>query len=100
MSYKLIKRGDKDFESTLDMLQKKYFHNGGGPDTEEIWNRCKQEIKEEGWICFYGTNSQVSNLIKRNRVGIKAVNYNSEGAELYYDSKHVKSFSTLVKIRS
>ena len=39
----LIKRGDKNFQSMLDMLEKKYFHNGGGPDAEEIWNKNKQE---------------------------------------------------------
>ena len=49
MIYKLIHRGDKDFEPTLDFLEKKYFHNGGGPDAEEIWNKCKQEVKEDGW---------------------------------------------------
>tara|TARA_Y100001938_G_scaffold131219_1_gene188061 strand:- start:3182 stop:3484 length:303 start_codon:yes stop_codon:yes gene_type:complete len=99
MNYRLIHRGDKDFEPTLDFLEKKYFHNGGGPDAEEIWNKCKQEVKEDGWVSFYGTNSQVSNLIKRNRIGIKAVRYDKDGAELFYDSKHVKSFFTMVKIR-
>ena len=96
---KLIKRNDKDFHSTLDMLERKYFHNGGGPDAEEIWNRNKREMKEDGWISFYGTNSQISTLIKRNRPGIMAVAYTSDGAELYYDSKDIKSFFTLVKIR-
>jgi len=96
---RLIKRGDKNFHSTLDMLEKKYFHNGGGPNAEEIWNRNKQEVKEERWISFYGSNSQISNMIKRNRSGIKAVRYSSGGAELYYDVKDVKSFFTLVKIR-
>ena len=95
----LIKRGDKNFQSMLDMLEKKYFHNGGGPDAEEIWNKNKQEIKEEGWVCFYGTNSQISSLIKRNRIGIKAVRCYSDGAELYYDSKEVKSSFTMVKVR-
>jgi len=99
MTRSIVKRGDKNFESVLDMLEKKYFHNGGGPGAEEIWNKNKQELKEKGWICFYGTNSQVSSLIKRNRIGIKAVRCDTDGAELYYDSKHVKSFYTLVKIR-
>jgi hypothetical protein len=99
MKSTLITHKDKDFHAVLDMLQKRYFHNGGGPDAEEIWNKNKQEVKEEGWICFYGTNSQVSNLIKRNRIGIKAVRYDEDGAELYYNAKDVKSFYTLVKIR-
>jgi hypothetical protein len=99
MNTSIIRRGEEGFEATLDMLQKKYFHNGGGPDSEEIWNRNKIETKEDGWVSFYGTNSQVSNLIKRNRVGIKAVRAYSDGAELFYDVKHVKNFYTLVKIR-
>ena len=96
---KLIKKDDKNFHTTLDMLEKKFFHNGGGPDAEEIWNKSKQEVKEEGWVSFYGTNSQVSSLIKRNRSGILAVRCDSDGAELYYDVRDIKSFFTLVKIR-
>jgi len=95
----LIKREDKNFHETLDMLEKKYFHHGGGPNAEEIWNRSKLEVKEDGWISFYGTTSQVSSLIKRNRKGIKAVSYTADGVELYYDAKDVKSFYTLVKIK-
>ncbi len=56
---KLVRRGEESFNSILDMLEKKYFHNGGGPDAEEIWNRNKQEVKEDGWVSFYGTNSQI-----------------------------------------
>ena len=96
---RLIKKEDEEFQSTLDMLEKKYFHNGGGPDAEEIWNKNKQEIKEEGWVSFYGTNSQISNLIKRNRSGIRAVRHNKGGAELYYDAKEVKASYTMVKVR-
>ena len=95
----LIRRDDKNFQSTLNMLEKKYFHNGGGPDAEETWNKSKQEIKEDGWISFYGTNSQISSLIKRNRSGIKAVRYTRGGAELYYDAKEVKASYTMVKVR-
>ena len=96
----LIKRGDENFDSALDMLEKKFFHNGGGPDAEEIWNKNKQEVKEEGWVSFYGSNSQISTMIKRNRIGIKALRHYSDGAELFYDAKDVKSFFTLVKIRN
>jgi len=95
----LIERGNEKFHSILDMLEKKYFHNGGGPDAEEIWTKNKQEVKEEGWVCFYGTNSQISSLIKRNRIGIKAVRYYSDGAELYYDPKEVKASYTMVKVK-
>ena len=95
----LIKRNDKNFHSTLDELEKRFFHNGGGPDAEEIWNRNKQEVKDDGWISFYGSNSQISTMIKRNRTGIMAVRSYSDGAELFYDAKDVKSFFTLVKIR-
>ena len=94
-----LKKGDKNFHSTLDMLEKKYFHNGGGPSAEEIWNRNKLEVKEDGWVSFYGTNSQISTMIKRNRSGIMAIRSYSDGAELFYDAKDVKSFFTLVKIR-
>jgi hypothetical protein len=96
---KLVRRGEESFNSILDMLEKKYFHNGGGPDAEEIWNRNKQEVKEDGWVSFYGTNSQISNLIKRNRIGIVAVRYDSDGAELYYDVKEVKASYTMVKVK-
>ena len=96
---KLVKREDKNFNETLDMLEKKYFHHGGGSNAEEIWNKNKQEVKEDGWVCFYGTNSQVSSLIKRNRSGIRAVRHDSNGVELYYDAKEVKSFFTMVKVR-
>tara|TARA_R110000744_G_scaffold306327_3_gene414632 strand:+ start:218 stop:508 length:291 start_codon:yes stop_codon:yes gene_type:complete len=95
----MIKRGDENFHKVLDMLEKKYFHHGGGPDAEEIWSKSKMEIKEDGWVSFYGTNSQISNLIKRNRKGIMGVRYTSEGAELFYQVKDVKSFFTMVKIR-
>ena len=97
--HNLVKRGDENFNEILDMLEKKFFHHAGGPDAEEIWNRNKIEVKEEGWVPFYGTNSQVSNMIKRNRVGILAVRYDNDGAELYYDSKHIKPFYTLVRPR-
>ena len=95
----LIRKGDENFNSTLNMLEKKYFHNGGGPHAEEIWNKNKLEMKEEGWVCFYGTNSQISSLIKRNRSGIRAVRYDKHGAELYYDAKEVKASYTMVKVR-
>ena len=96
---KLIKKGDENFQSTLNMLEEKFFHKGGGPNAEEIWNRNKQEVKEDGWVSFYGSNSQVSTMIKRNRTGIMALRSYSDGAELFYDAKDVKSFFTLVKIR-
>jgi hypothetical protein len=95
----LIKRNDENFHSTLDILEKRFFHNGGGPNAEEIWNKSKLEVKEEGWISFYGTNSQISTMIKRNRIGIVAIRSYPDGAELFYDARDVKSFFTLVKIR-
>jgi hypothetical protein len=95
----MYKRGDEGFDVALDKLEKKFFHNAGGPDAEEIWNRNKRELKEDKWISFYGTNSQIAHMIKRNRLDIKAVRVMSDGAELYYDPDAIKAFYTLVRLR-
>ncbi len=95
----MIKRGDKTFEETLDHLEKKYFYNGGDPDAEVIINWNKREVKEDGWISFYGTNSAISSAIKRCRKGIEAVNYNTDGAELYFSADFVRPLHTVLKVR-
>jgi hypothetical protein len=94
---KLIKRGENNFESVLDTLQEKFFHNGGGPDAEEIWNRNKREVTEDSIITLYATNSVISRAIKRNRKDIVAVQYNDQGAELHYDAAAVRGGEYLIK---
>lgn len=92
------KRGDKEFENTLDMLEKKYHWHGGTPDAEVIINWNKQEVKEDGVVSFYATNSALANAIKRCRKGIKSVEVYSEGATLFFDSKTVRPMHTVLKV--
>jgi predicted AAA+ superfamily ATPase len=92
-----VKRGDKNFEAVLDQLQKRYFHNGGSPDAEEIWNRNKREVTEDGVISLYATNSVISRAIKRNRKDIIAVVINNDGAEILYDAKAIRGGEYLIK---
>ena len=94
---KTVKKGEDNFESTLDLLQEKFFHNGGGPDAEEIWNRNKREVSEDKIISLYATNSVISRAIKRNRKDIVRVAYNEHGAELYYDSAAIRGGEYLIK---
>ncbi len=94
---KTIKRGEDNFESTLDLLQERFFHNGGGPDAEEIWNRNKREVGEDGVVSLYATNSVISRAIKRNRKDIVAVNHNEHGAELYYSVSAIRGGEYLIK---
>tara|TARA_B100000287_G_scaffold432476_1_gene491914 strand:+ start:1331 stop:1639 length:309 start_codon:yes stop_codon:yes gene_type:complete len=95
----MIRRGDENFNDTLDYLEKKYFYNGGDPDAEVIVSWNKREIKEDGWISFYGTNSAISSAIKRCRKGIVAVNYTTDGAELYFSSEYVRPLHTVLKVK-
>jgi len=94
---KHIKRGDTNFESTLNFLQKKFFHHGGGPDAEEIWNRNKREVTEDKIVSLYATNSVISRAIKRNRKDIVAVHFNDDGAEIYYSSAAIRGGEYLIK---
>lgn len=94
----MIKKGDNEFESTLDFLEDKYFYNGGDPDAEVIINWNKREVKEDGWVCLYGTNSTISSAIKRCRKGIEAVRYDSDGAELFFNVDSVRPLHTVLKI--
>jgi hypothetical protein len=95
----MIKRGHPAFEATLDQLEKKYFHNGGDSEAEVIVNWNKREVKEDGWISFYATNSAISNAIKRCRKGIMAVRSDNDGAELFFDTKFVRPLHTVLKIK-
>jgi len=94
---KTVKRGDKNFESALDYLQKKFFHSGGGPDAEEIWSRNKRETTEDKFVSLYATNAVISRSIKRNRKDIVAVQYNKDGAELFYDVAAIRGGEYLIK---
>ena len=98
-SGKMIKEGSEHFDSALQYLQKKYFHNGGDPDAEVIVSWNKREVKEDGLISFYATNSLVASAIKRCKKGIRAVRFNSSGAELFFDAKFVRPLYTVLKIK-
>jgi len=99
LSDRLFKQEDEKFEDVLDGLEKKYFHNGGDPDAEAIVSWNKREVKEDGLVSFYATNSLVSSAIKRCRKGIRAVRFTSDGAELFFDSKFVRPLHTVLKIK-
>ena len=43
----IVRRDDKDFNQTLDKLQKKYFNTSGDDEDEVINNWNKAEVKEE-----------------------------------------------------
>lgn len=94
-----VKQSDNNFERTLDLLEKKYFHNGGDPDAEVIISWNKREAKEDGWISVYATNSTISSAIKRCRKGIRAVRFNRDGAELFIDVDYVRPMHTVLKIK-
>ena len=98
-----VKRGERDFEKTLDLLQKRFFHNGGGPDAEEIWNRNKREVSEDKIVSLYATNSVISRAIKRNRKD----NHSREGMIklisrrrrliLYLKKNNLKRYEEIIK---
>ena len=95
----MIRKDNEAFEETLDRLEKKYFYNGGDPDAEIIVSWNKREVKEDGWISFYGTNSSISSAIKRCRKGIKAVRFDKDGAELFFDAEFVRPLHTVLKVK-
>ena len=97
-SYKTYSKGDSDFEEVLDLLQTKYFHNGGDEEAEVVINWNKREVKEEGVVCMYAANSVVSNAIKRCREGIRKVETLPVGANLYFDKKYVRPLHTVLKV--
>jgi hypothetical protein len=99
MNNNMVIRGDNKFEDILDHLEKKYFYNGGDPDAEVIVSWNKREIKEDGWISFYGTNSAISSAIKRCRKGIRAVRCDRHGAELFFDTEFVRPLHTVLKVK-
>lgn len=96
---KTVKLGDDNFDEALNFLEKKFFHNGGDADAEVVINWNKREVKEDGLVSFYATNSLVSNAIKRCRKGIRMVRYNDAGADIYFDAKFVRPLHTVLKIK-
>ena len=95
----IVRRGQKEFESTLDMLQEKYFNTGGDEDCEVIINWNKTEVKEDGVASIYASNSVVCNAIKRCRKGIKSVDVHPVGATLYFDASVFRPLHTVLKIK-
>ena len=95
---KVYKRNDKDFDSVIDALEKKYFHNGGDEEAETIINWHKREAKEDGVICIFASNSVISNAIKRCRPGLSKVEVLPVGANLYFDLKYVRPLHTILKV--
>jgi len=93
-----ISRTHPEFEKTLDMLYERYFNIAGTPDCETIVTRNKREVKEDGVVCFYASNSDLRNAIKRCRKGINSVEVLAEGAYLYFDNKAVRHLWTVLKI--
>ena len=89
---------DEDFQSALNFLERKYFHNGGGPDAEAIVNWNKLEVKEDGVVSIYATNSVISSAIKRCRPGLRRVDILPVGANLYFDAKYVRPVHMVLKV--
>ena len=99
LSNQLIKQEDEKFNDVLNLLVKRYFHNGGDTEAETIVSWNKREVKEDGFISFYATNSLIASAIKRCRKGIRAVRFTADGAELFFDSKFVRPLHTVLKIK-
>jgi hypothetical protein len=95
---KTYSRGDSGFEAALDNLEKKYFHNGGGEESEVIINWNKREVKEDGVVCLFGSNSVIANAIKRCRKGITKVEILSAGVNMYFDVKYVRPMHMVLKV--
>ena len=95
----IIRRGESNFEKTLDELQKKYFNTGGGDECEVIINWSKLEVKEEGVASIFASNSVISNAIKRCRPGIRFVDVHPVGATLYFDASVFRPLHTILKIK-
>ena len=98
MNFKSYTRGEEGFEEILNVLEKKYFHNGGDEEAETIVNWHKQEAKEDGVICIFASNSVISNAIKRCRPGLSKVEVLPVGANLYFDLKYVRPLHTILKV--
>ena len=91
---KTYNRGDEGFEEALDKLAKKYFHNGGGEECETIINWNKREVKEDGVVCLFASNS----VIERCRVGIRKIDVFPIGVNMYFDAKYVRPMHMILKV--
>ena len=91
-------QGDEDFVGVLSFLEKKFFHNGGDEECEAIVNWNKQEVKEDGVVCIFASNSVISNAIKRCRKGLRRVDLLPVGANLYFDAKYVRPIHMVLKV--
>ena len=91
-------RGDDDFEAALDDLAKKYFHNGGGEECETIINWNKREVKEDGVVCLFASNSVIASAIKRCRPGIRKVDVFTVGCNMYFDANYVRPMHMILKV--
>ena len=92
-----IKRGEKNFEETLDMLVKRHTRSKAGPDAEVIVNWNKREVKEDDFVSFYATNHELANAIKRGRKNIMEIDITSEGATLMFKSNGMRALYTVVR---
>ena len=97
-SSRIYTQDDEEFESVLNQLEKKYFHNGGDEEAEVIVNWNKREAKEEGVVCLFAANSVISSAIKRCRKGIRKVEPLPVGANLYFDTKYVRPMHMVLKV--
>ena len=95
---KVYTQDDEEFESVLNQLEKKYFHNGGDEEAEVIVNWNKREAKEDGVVCLFAANSVISSAIKRCRKGIRKVEPLPIGANLYFDTKYVRPMHMVLKV--
>ena len=95
---KTYNKGDEGFEETLDKLAKKYFHNGGGEECETIINWNKREVKEDGVVCLFASNSVIASAIKRCRVGIRKIDVFPIGVNMYFDAKYVRPMHMILKV--
>jgi|TARA_R110000824_G_scaffold259553_2_gene448262 hypothetical protein len=99
MKTRIYKRGDPGFENALDVLEKKYFHNGGGEEAETIVNWNKREVKEEGTVCLFASNSTIASAIKRCRSGIERIEVLTSGVNMHFNAKYVRPMHMILKVK-
>jgi len=92
-----IKRGDANFESTLDALIKKYKGCAGGPEAEVIANWSKEDVTQTNCVAFYATNKEVAKAIERGREAIMQVDDLSSGATLYFEASRVRPLYSVIR---
>ena len=92
-----VKRGDANFESTLDALVEKYKGCAGGPEAEVIANWSKEDVTQTNCVAFYATNKEVAKAIERGRDAIVKVDDMLSGATLYFEANRVRPLSTVIR---